>query len=121
MVRKYVHWEPSCSMRKYRRTDMTKLIVAFRNFTNTSKNVPQLKMIESTYFEIYWGEEERLPSMSSELRCLTLIGPCIVIYFYRETNQMHQFLKFILLWNMPVAVYTVVKLLTMDGKTVRNM
>ena len=93
MLRKYVHWGPSWSMRKYRRTDMTKLIVAFRNFTNASKNVSQLKMTESTYFEIYWGEEERLPSMSSELRGLTFIGPCSVIYFYRKTNQMHQFLN----------------------------
>jgi len=29
-----VQREPSCSMRKDRRTDMTKLIVAFRNFVN---------------------------------------------------------------------------------------
>jgi len=100
---------------------MTKLIVAFRNLTNASKNVSHLKMIESTYFESYRAEEETLPSMSSELRGLTFIGPCIVICFYRKTNQMHQFLKFILLWNMPVAVCTVVKFLTMDGKTVRNM
>jgi len=27
---------------------------------------------------------------------LTFRGPCIVIYFYSKTNQMHQFLKFIL-------------------------
>ena len=27
---------------------------------------------------------------------LTFIGPCIVIYFYSKTNEMHQFLKFIL-------------------------
>ena len=26
---------------------------------------------------------------------LTFIGPCIIIYFYNKTNQMHQFLKFI--------------------------
>ena len=43
------------------------------------------------------------------------IRPCIVIYFYSETNQMHQCLKFIYFWNnptcfrhMPVAVCTVV-------------
>ena len=28
---------------------------------------------------------------------LTFIGPCIAIYFYSKTNQMHQCLKFILL------------------------
>jgi hypothetical protein len=27
---------------------------------------------------------------------LTFIGPCIVIYFYSKTNEMHQFLKLIL-------------------------
>jgi hypothetical protein len=27
---------------------------------------------------------------------LTFTGPCIVIYFYSKTNEMHQFLKFIL-------------------------
>ena len=27
---------------------------------------------------------------------LTFIGPCIIIYFYSKTNQMHQCLKFIL-------------------------
>jgi len=32
-------------------------------------------------------------------RGLTFIGPCIVIYFYSKTNQMHQRIKFILFWN----------------------
>jgi hypothetical protein len=35
---KSVKWEPSCFMRTDRRTDMTKLIVAFRNFANAPKN-----------------------------------------------------------------------------------
>jgi len=26
-------------------------------------------------------------------RALMCIGPCIVIYFYSKTNEMHQFLK----------------------------
>jgi hypothetical protein len=34
---KLVQWEPS-SMRTDRRTDMTKLIFAFRNFANAPKN-----------------------------------------------------------------------------------
>ena len=32
---KSLQWQPSCSMR----TEMTKLIVAFRNFANASQNV----------------------------------------------------------------------------------
>jgi hypothetical protein len=35
---KSFQWEPSCSMRTDRRTDMTKLIVAFRNFAQAPKN-----------------------------------------------------------------------------------
>jgi hypothetical protein len=35
---KSVPWKPSCCMRTYRRTDMTKPIVAFRSFVKESKN-----------------------------------------------------------------------------------
>jgi hypothetical protein len=35
---KSVHWKPCFSLRKYRRTHMTKLIVGFCNFTKTHKN-----------------------------------------------------------------------------------
>jgi hypothetical protein len=38
---KSVHWQPSCSMRMDRRTDMSKLIVAFRKFAKaTETEVP---------------------------------------------------------------------------------
>jgi hypothetical protein len=37
---KSVKWEPSCSLRTDGRTDMTKLIVAFRKFANAPQNVP---------------------------------------------------------------------------------
>jgi hypothetical protein len=33
-----MQWEPSCSMRTDRQTDMTKLIVAVRNFANAPEN-----------------------------------------------------------------------------------
>jgi len=35
---KSIQWEPSCSMRTDRRTDMTKLILASRNFVRAPKN-----------------------------------------------------------------------------------
>ena len=35
---KILQWKPSCSMRT--ETDMTKLIVGLRNFTNAPKNTP---------------------------------------------------------------------------------
>ena len=34
---KSLHWEPSCSMRTERQTDMTKLTAAFRSFANAPK------------------------------------------------------------------------------------
>ena len=30
---------------------------------------------------------------------LTFTGPCIVTHFYSKTNQMHQYIKFILFWD----------------------
>ena len=35
---KFAQWEPSCSMRTEGRTEMTKIIFAFCNFANASKN-----------------------------------------------------------------------------------
>jgi len=35
---KSVEWEPSCFMQTGGRTDMTKLIVAFRNYSKAPKN-----------------------------------------------------------------------------------
>jgi hypothetical protein len=41
-----LQWEPSCSMRTDGRKDMTKLIMAFRNFANAPKN--------SSYLQFYF-------------------------------------------------------------------
>ena len=48
--------------------------------------------------EMYWT----CPFLVRNFRQVTYIGltfiwPCVVIYFYSKTNQMHQYLKFILL------------------------
>jgi len=40
-----------------------------------------------------------LQRKQSTLFYLMFIGPCIVIYFYSKTNQMHQCIKFILFCN----------------------
>jgi hypothetical protein len=40
---KSVQWEPSCSIRTDGRTDMTNLVVAFRNFAKTPKHKPSDK------------------------------------------------------------------------------
>jgi hypothetical protein len=44
---KSMHWELSCSMRTDGRTDVTKLIVAFRNFENAPKNASRLRKTQS--------------------------------------------------------------------------
>jgi hypothetical protein len=35
---KFVQWEPSCSMRAYRQTDINKVTVAIRYFANAPKS-----------------------------------------------------------------------------------
>jgi hypothetical protein len=52
--RKSVQWEQNCSMREDGRTDMTKLIVAFRNFANFPKNAYQLNHAVNTYCSEGW-------------------------------------------------------------------
>jgi hypothetical protein len=49
---------------------------------------------------------------------LTFIGPCIVIYFYSKTNQMHQFLKFILFCSNPLYVLDGLSVHHQESKTV---
>ena len=46
---KSVQWEQSCSMRTDRRTNMTKLIIAFRNFVNAPENWTTLKYLRVSY------------------------------------------------------------------------
>jgi len=53
---KSIQWKPKCSMRTNGRTDMTKLIVAFRNFAKASKKAADLIFIgvrPSSPFQIY--------------------------------------------------------------------
>jgi hypothetical protein len=51
---KPVQWEPSCSMRKDRRRDITKLIVAFRYFANAPKKggggILEKEFVASNFF-----------------------------------------------------------------------
>jgi len=44
-------------------------------------------------------------NVANWLPILTFIGPCIVIYSYSKTNQMHHCLKFILFWSSTLHVY----------------
>ena len=52
--------------------------------------------------------------------CLTFIGPCIVIYFYSKTNQMHQFLKFILFCSSALHVSDGLSIQHQESKTVHT-
>jgi hypothetical protein len=90
-----------------------------------------------------WTQEKDVSDINAKFtQYLTLIGPCILIYFCSKSNQMHQLLKFILFWNNNLhvseglsvhhqeikTVYTATcycmyshDFLMMDGKTVWNM
>jgi len=55
-----------------------------------------------------------------ELTNLTFIGPCIVIYFYSKTNEMHQFLKFILFCSSTLHVSDGLSVHHQESKTVHT-
>ena len=48
---------------------------------------------------------------------LTFIGPCILIYFYSKTNEMHQFLKFILFCSITLHVSDGLSVYHQESKT----
>ena len=51
---------------------------------------------------------------------LMFIGPCIVIYFYSKTNEMHQFLKFILFCSSTLHVSDGLSVHHQESKTVHT-
>jgi hypothetical protein len=51
---------------------------------------------------------------------LTFTGLHIIIYFYGKTNQMHQFLKFILFWNNTIYVSDGLSVYCLEFKTVHT-
>jgi hypothetical protein len=57
---------------------------------------------------------------SSSKRSLTFIGMCIVIYFYSETNKMHQLLKFILFRSSALHVSGGLSVHHQESKTVHT-
>jgi len=70
--RKSVQWEPNCSMRTIGRTNMTKLIVALRNFVNDPKNCEKYR--RSTY-RIAWYLGSYLDKWTEEASFVTLRAP----------------------------------------------
>jgi len=51
---------------------------------------------------------------------LTFIWPCIVIYFYSKTNEMHQFLKFISFCSSTLRVWDGLSVRRQESETVRT-
>ena len=74
--RKSAQWEPSCSMRADDRTDgqadMTKLIVAFRNFVNRPKNLCYCRLWR---IKLIWFLFKDLAPTSTETYLLILLRP----------------------------------------------
>jgi hypothetical protein len=65
-------------------------------------------------FEV--GEEDDKRGMY----LLMFIGPCIVIYYYSKTNEMHQFLKFILFCCSTIHVSDSLSIYNQESKTVHT-
>jgi hypothetical protein len=61
----------------------------------TIDNVLRWQMIEKLYnmWMPIWQTKRMLFESGNNGIDLPLIGPCIVMYSYNKTNQMHQFLK----------------------------
>jgi hypothetical protein len=51
---------------------------------------------------------------------LTFIGPCILIYFYSKTNEMHQFFNFILFCSSTLHVSDGFSVHHQDSKAVHT-
>ena len=79
---KFVHGELSCCMRTDRRTDMTKLIVAFYNFANAPKN---------------WGTAPRLicyyDLLDQIVRLKKAIGKRTFLCFSAASDTLHKGLR----------------------------
>jgi len=54
------------------------------------------------------------------VEALTFIGPCIVIYFYSKTNEIHHFLKFILFCRCTLHVSDGLSIHHQESKTVHT-
>jgi len=65
------------------------IVTGFRRRTSVGENCENL--VGKT------GRNHQMPQSRNGFMRFT--GPCIVIYFYSETNQMHQCITFILFWN----------------------
>ena len=67
-----------------------------------------------------FAKGEGLPTVATTQFCLTFIGPCVVIYFYSKTNEMHQFLKFILFCSNTLHVSDGLYVHHQESKTVHT-
>jgi hypothetical protein len=82
---KSVQWEPSCSMRTDVRTDLTKLIVAFRSFAKASKNYIWLLvcLFLLCVYAIAINRDHRQPFL-----CVTFLnGECPQGYVYDSKTK----------------------------------
>jgi hypothetical protein len=51
---------------------------------------------------------------------LTFVGPCIVLYFYRKTNQMHRFSNLFYFWKNTLHVSDGLSVHHQESKTVHT-
>jgi len=67
-----------------------------------------------------WHNAQCSSTPKIRLLYLTFIGPCIVIYFYSKTNEMHQFFNFILFCSSTLCVSDGLSVHHQESKTVHT-
>ena len=80
---------------------------------------------EKTHSSFTLGYSSHLPVQKRifwqiSIRYLTFIGPCIVIYFYSKTNQIHQRIKFMTLYMLRTVSPSVVQDGTYSNRHLSN-
>jgi hypothetical protein len=81
-----------------------------------------LKLLKSDrlWRRAYEMQRAFISSVTTSEILLTFIGPYIMIYFCTKTNQMHQFLKFILFYSSTLHVLDGLSVHHQEFKTVHN-
>jgi hypothetical protein len=93
LLSKSVQWEPSCSMWADRQTDMTKLIVAFRNFANPPKKGEIMQRLK--YAHVSTETSLIYPAASSISLPTYLCSVCVSGHLTHGIWMFHDYPRFV--------------------------
>jgi len=75
---------------------------------------------DSCHFAGAWDFEAAFRFLENNCAPLTFIVPCVVIYFYSKSKEMHRFLKFILFCSSTLHVSDGLSVHRQESKTVHT-